>query len=81
MVVVFVDWNVEFEEFEDTVDPFDIAAQCHYSGEFVARVLIVWAHQHSEEEGEVAMHALQSWFDHYASYVVYDLIVEPLAMV
>ena len=81
MVVVFVNRNVEFVEIDNTVDPFDVAAQCHYSGEVVARVLVVWARQHSEEEGGVAMHALQSWFDHYASYIVYDLVVEPYTMV
>ena len=81
MVVVFVDRNVEFVEIDNTVDPFDVAAQCHYSGEVVARVLVVWAHQHSEEEGGLAMHTLQSWLDHCASYVGYDLVVEPLTMV
>ena len=81
MVVVFVDWNVDFTEIKDTIDPVDVAAHGLYPGEVVARALVGWAHHHSKEEGGVAVHTLKSWLDDCASYVIYDLVVEPLAMV
>ena len=79
--MVFVDWNVEFTEIDDTLDPVNVAAHGLYPGEVVSRTLVVWAHQHSEEAGGVAMHVLQSWLDNFTSDLVYDLVVEPLARV
>ena len=79
--MVFVDWNVEFVEIEDTHDPIDVANHGFYPGEVVSRMLIVWAHQQAKEVGLVAMNALQSWVDNCTRDVVYDLVVEPLARV
>ena len=81
MVVVFDDWNVEFVEIDDTIDPVNVAAHGLYPGGIVSRALVSWSHQYSKEEGGVAVHALKSWLDDCESYVVYDLVVEPLAMV
>ena len=62
--MVFVNWNVEFAEIKDTINPIDVAAHSLYPGEVELRALVGWAHQHSEEEGGVAVHALLSWLDH-----------------
>ena len=52
-----------------------------YFGEVILWVLVVWAHWHSEEEGGVSMHPMQSWVDSFARDIGYDLAVEPLVRV
>ena len=79
--MVFVDWNVEFAKIEDTRYLVAVAAHGLYPGEVILRTLVIWAHQHFEEEGGVVVHALKSWLDDCVNYVVNDLVVELLAMV
>ena len=81
MDAVLVDWNVEFLKIKGTPYPVYVADPVLYFGEVVLWMLIIWAHQHSEEVGGVAMHALQSWVDNCAQDVGYDLVVELLARV